>query len=116
MIEGIVLSMLTTYYFQNTYKEGYWKVAMVFYRNLKRRGWSRDKLKPMFVSAHDKLTHPKLTNNESTEEEISNKEQVIIHLEYHPNDVPKQKLREIWDGCCMDLLSKPTNKGGVGIK
>ena len=89
---------------------------MAFYRNLKRRGWRRVKLEPMFVSAHDKLARPKTTNNESTEEEKSNKEQVILHLEYHPNDVPKRKLREIWDECCMDLLSKPTSKGGVGIK
>ena len=116
MMKGIVLSMLTTYYFQNTYKEDYWEVAMTFYRNLKRRGWSRDRLEPMFVSAHDKLTRPKLAIIESTEEEVSNKEQVILHLEYHPNDVPRQKLREIWDECCMDLLAKPTNKGGLGLK
>ena len=37
-------------------------------------------------------------------------------MKYHPNDVPKLNLREIWDECCMDLLSKPTNKGGLGIK
>ena len=92
-------------------------MAIVFYKNLKRRGWSRDKLEPMFVSAHNKLTCPKLPNNESTEKEmISNKERVILHLEYHPNDVAKQKLREIWDDCCMDLLSKPTSKSGLGIK
>ena len=90
---------------------------MAFYNNLKCRGWSRDKLEPMFVSAHNKLTCPKPTNNESTEKEmLSNKEQIILHLEYHPNDVPERKLREIWDDCCMDLLSKPTSKSGLGIK
>ena len=41
MMKGIVLSMLTTYYFKNTYNEDYWKVAMAFYKNLKHRGWSR---------------------------------------------------------------------------
>ena len=116
MMKGIVLNMLTTYYFQNTYKEDYWEAAMTFYRNLKRRGWSRDKLEPVFVSTHDKLTRPKSTNNKSIEEEISNEEQVILHLEYHPNDTPKREFRETWDESCMDLLSRPTNKGGLGIK
>ena len=77
MMKDNVLSMLTTYYFQNTFKEDYWKAALTFYKNLKRRGWSRDKLEPMFISAHDKLIRPKLANNKSTEEEISNKEQII---------------------------------------
>ena len=116
MMKGIVLSMLTTYYFQNTYKEDYWKVAIAFYKNLKQRGWSRDELEPMFVSAHDKLTCPKPTENISIEEEISSKEQIILHLEYHPSDFPKRKLREIWDECCMGLLSKKANEGGLGIK
>ena len=111
MMKGIVPSILTTYYFQTIYKEDYWKVAIAFYRNLKCIGWNKDKLEPMFVSAHDKLARPKLTNNESIEEEISNKEQLILHLEYHPNDIPKRKLRETWNECCRDLLSKPTNKG-----
>ena len=96
------------YYFQNTYKKDNWKATMTFYRHLKRREWIRDK--PV-VSAHDKLTCSKLTNNKSIEEEISNKEQLILHLEYHPNDIPKRKLRETWNECCRDLLSKPTNKG-----
>ena len=112
MMKGSVLSMLTTYYFQNNYKEGYWKEVVTFYKNLKRRGWSRGKLEPIFISVHDKLTRPQLANNESTEEEISTKEQIILHLEYHLNDVCtcfKQKLRELCDECCMDLLSK-TNK------
>ena len=75
MMKGIVLSMLITSYFQNTYKEDYWKVAVAFYKNLKCRGWSRDKLDPVFISAHNKLTCPKPTNNESKEKIIiSNKE------------------------------------------
>ena len=89
---------------------------MAFYRNPKRRGWSRDTLEPMLVSAHDKLTRPTLTNNESIEEERSNKEQAILQLEYRPNDIPTRKLRETWDECCLELLSKPTNKGGLRIK
>ena len=32
MMKGIVPSMLTTYYFQNTHKEDYWKVEMTFYK------------------------------------------------------------------------------------
>ena len=68
---------------------------LITLKNLKRRRYSRNKLEPMFVSAHNKFTCPKPTNNESTEKEmISNKEQIILHLENHPNDVPKQKLRE----------------------
>ena len=66
-------------------------------------------MEPMFINAHDKLTRPKYANNESTKEKIGNKEEIILHLEYHPNDVPKQKLREIWDDCCMNILSKSTN-------
>ena len=75
-------------------------------------------MEPIFISARDKFTCPQLANNESTEEEISNKEQIILHLEYHLNDVPV--LRKSLENYVMNVAwiccQKPTNKGGLGIK
>ena len=88
---------------------------MEFYKRLKLRGWSRKQLEPMFITAHKKLISP-IREEVSEKEDFTNREQIILHLEYHPNDFPRRKLREIWSDTCEDLLSKSTGDGGLGIK
>ena len=56
---------------------------MEFYKNLKPKGWSREQLKPMFVAAHEKLISAN-TIEQSVKKNITSKEQMILHLEYHP--------------------------------
>ena len=36
-------------------------------------------------------------------------------MEYHPNEVPRKKIRELWQKHCGEKLSKTIAEGGLGI-
>ena len=46
-----------------------------------------------------------------TEEPTTNKERVFLHFEYHKNDIPKNKVRAIYESTCNEILSSK-----LGIK
>ena len=41
---------------------------------------------------------------------------MILHIEYHPNEIPRKKIRELWNKNCGELLSKTVAEGGLGIE
>ena len=43
-------------------------------------------------------------------------EQIVLHLEYHPNDIPRKRVRQLFAETCEPLLSRDINNGGLGIK
>ena len=114
MIKGVIYSMLRRYHRQNTKEEDYWKVSMKYYNHLKDRGWTRQQLEPIFISAHDKIINPDKTNTKKANE-MSNREIAILHMEYNKFDIPRWEIREIWNETCS-LLEQDVSDGGLGIK
>ena len=43
-------------------------------------------------------------------------EQILLHLEYHPDDIPREKVRQLFSEMCKPLFSRDTDDGGLGIK
>ena len=117
MIKGVVHGLLRRYYRQNTYREDYWKMAMLLYKRLKARGWDRATLGPIFIAAHEKICSQPLQNHISqSNETLSNREQIIIHMEYHPDDIPRRKVQQLFSQHCGDLFTSSIDDGGLGIK
>ena len=114
MMKGVVHSMLRRYHRQNTKEEDYWKVSMRLYNHLKDRGWTRQQLEPMFVTAHNKIIDPDQTNTKQTNE-ISNREIAILHMEYNKFDIPRWEIRAICNET-YSLLEQDVSDGGLGIK
>ena len=56
IIKAMIHGLLRKYYYQNTNREDYWKIAMQLYKRLKARNWDQATLKPIFVAAHEKIT------------------------------------------------------------
>ncbi len=59
MIKGVVFGLLRNYYKQNTYREDYFTMAMLLYKRLKARGWNRETLEPIFITAHERISNSK---------------------------------------------------------
>ena len=55
MIKGMIYGMLQRFYKQNSNREDYWTIAMLFYNRLKNRGWTREIIEPIFIEAHSKI-------------------------------------------------------------
>jgi hypothetical protein len=118
MIKGMIYGMLRTYYRQNSRREDYWKNAMQFYKLLKNRGWLRATIESIFVSAHEKIIsqprsnkkHQQTTNHQDEDEEL-----LILHLEYHPNDIPRKQLRQIYNEHLGHIVERSKFDGGLSI-
>jgi len=116
MIKGIISSMLNRYYYQNTYVEDYWTVSMQFYNHLKDRGWDGAIIEPHFVVAHERIrSHPRKKREQVDEKYPSNKDIAILHMEYHPDDIPRKRVRDLWNENCA-LLERSVDEGGLGIE
>ena len=116
MIKGMIHSMVRTYFYQNTHRNDYWEVSMKFYRYMRERGWDRETLERMFGEAHEKVRKKPEQYVTTQEDEISNKHKLFIHLEYHPNDIPRKFIRNSWNKNCDGLLSQKASNGGINLK
>ena len=59
-------------------------------------------MKEYILSADIKLRSNKNPTSVTSQpqEPASNKERLFIHLEYHPNDIPRKRIREIYNQHC----------------
>ena len=105
MIKGVIHGRLRAYKEQNTYYADYLKFARLLYKRLIARGWSPSYLKPIFLKAHAKLkaiaTQP--TSEPSTPPTVNTSaklRKLFLHLQYHPEDVPRRVIRGLYDTYC----------------
>ena len=42
--------------------------------------------------------------------------QIILHLEYHENDIPRRKVRTIFMETLGHLLERKVSEGGIGME
>ena len=105
MIKGVIHGMILQYWKQNSQKEDFWHICMLFYKRLRARGWDRATIEPIFITAYNKISHqpeePPTLKKQRTESP-SFRDLMIIHLEYHPDDIPRKKIREIYSQHCAE--------------
>ena len=86
---------------------------MLLYRRLKVRGHAAHILRPMFLEAYRKLTSnahqhthtptrdaPAALTNPGPSTQDSNQRQLYLHLEYHPNNIPRRTVRQLYKKHC----------------
>ena len=116
VIRGMIHGMLRRYYNQNSNIDDFWNIAMLFYKRLKERAWDRATLEPIFISAYKKIcSQPKKKPNTQSEE-LSRREQLIVHLEYHRFGIPRKLVRKLYYEHCGELFAKSAQDGGLEIK
>ena len=91
-------------------------MAILFYKRLKNKAWPRATLEPIFIAAHEKIsTQPRL-HEKKEREELNPKKLVILHLEYHENDIPRKLMRKHYDETLGEVLTRDINDGGLAIE
>ena len=109
MMKGIIFSLMRNYHRQNTKYADYKSMATKLFIRHVNRGWDRTTMKHWIISADIKIQQETLQQTQpthvTTEEPLTNKERVFLHFEYHKNDIPKNKVRAIYETTCKDLLS-----------
>lgn len=113
MIQGIIYGLLKNYYIQNTKKEDYHNITIKLYHRLVARGWNAADIKSHILAADTRIKNsnpPILPLQppiiETTDEADDTKDTIFIHWEYHPNDIPRRRVRAIYNNTCGELLKE----------
>ena len=109
MVKGIVYGLIRQYKLQNTLPSDYINQLKLLFQRLVARGWDKRLIKSYILEADSKLSNPTPSNN-NADETLTNKEQLFLHWNFHPNDIPRRKLRGIYDETCKNLFEE------IGIK
>ena len=111
VLKSLVFGNLQRYRIQNTYRADFISAGAAFYGHLLKRGWSRDALDPIFrqaAVAMDKKFNKQLTAEEPLWDATpkSSTHSLFIHWEYHPRDIGRQTIRQIFNETLAPVLSE----------
>lgn len=108
MMPGIIYSLMKKYKRQNTYEHDYNDMAVKLFKRHVARGWDRATMKRYILDADERLRRPKppTTNLAPSVPSTDNKDRLFLHMEYHPNDIPRRHVRAIYDDICKDTFEK----------
>ena len=114
MIKGVIFSLLKNFKHQNTEKTDYIKMVTLLFRRLIARGWNSHYLLPIFIEA-DNHTVP--TTPPPPKRQTLPRDTIILHMEYHPHDIPRKIVRKIFEKNCSALSNYRCDSGEeLGIK
>jgi hypothetical protein len=96
VIKGMVFGLIRRFHAQNTHRSDYLHMVRLLYRRLIQRGWHRDQLRPLILDICSKLDR---RNDPPTPplRTAATQNQLFIHLTYHPDDLPRQHIRALYD-------------------
>eukprot|EP00804_Cyclotella_cryptica_P005183 CCRYP_014250-RB/>CCRYP_014250-RB protein AED:0.28 eAED:0.14 QI:0/-1/0/1/-1/0/1/0/330 len=109
MIDGIIYSLLRTYYHQNSHHSDFLHFAKLLFQRHVSQGWDPKALQKIFAKAWDKLK-ARNENPAQPSDSTSNEELLFFHMQFHPNDISQRDIRKIYGETCEE-----TFKTEIGI-
>jgi hypothetical protein len=108
MQRGIIYSLMKSYYHQNTLRSDYESTVITLYKHLLARGWSQSTLKKYILEINSKLhTVPSSTGplqGDTPTDKPSTKDRLFFHIPYHPNDIPRCCIQQLYQQHCHDAF------------
>ena len=102
VLKSLIFGTLQRYWMQNTKRSDFISAGNAFYGHLLNRGWSSQKLIPIFLEAGAALDNK--SNAQGTQEEqlwetpiASSSNNLFIHWNYHPRDIGRKAIRQIYE-------------------
>ena len=107
MINGIIFSLLRTYYHQNSEYSDFVHFANLLYKRHVMQGWDQTVIKKVFNKAFIKLmTKPSTAPTTHAPHPINLRDHLFFHMEYHPMDIPRMTIQKIYREECEKVLQK----------
>lgn len=115
-IKGTIFGLVRRYHAQNTYRQDYINYVRLLYRRLKQRGWDKAYIRPLIIEACNvaERTSQAPTTPATLSQANDEENRLFIHLVFHPDDIPRKRIQELYQIHCGDLLrdeleiSRPT--------
>jgi hypothetical protein len=105
-LRGMTYSLMRTYFKQNTLEQDYISTVILMFHHLLARGWDRYTLKDTILAADVKLQQlDQQVNPQENQAIIVPRESLFFHLPYHPHDIPRRRLRQLYNFHCQEAFS-----------
>lgn len=108
MQRGIIYSLMRSYFYQNTLRSDYESTVITLYKHLLARGWNKDILKKYILESNSKLhsVPPSTgqTQTNDTTDKPTTKDRLFFHIPYHPNDIPRRRIQQLYQLHCHDAF------------
>ena len=104
-MKGIIYGLMRNYKLQNTREDDYHQMAIKLLDRHVARGWNHATIKEYILSADSRLQSGTPSKSSETKS-LTTKERLFLHLEYHPNDIPRAAIRDIYDRHCQQLFEE----------
>lgn len=114
-IKGTVFGLTRRYYAQNTFRRDYINFIKLLYHRLIRRGWDRSKMRQMILDACSTVERTNKTPaapdilDRTLRAEDDGKNRLFLHFTYHPEDIPRKRIQELFEQHCGELLRHEIN-------
>ena len=109
MMKGVITSLIKRFKFQNSERKDYVEIVQLLYRRLAARGWDTEYLKKTILSAVNQAnSHQAIP---ARKRETNSNNTAILHIQYHPNDIPRRTIRDIFEKNCKILENYKTDSG-----
>ena len=116
-IKGTIFGLIRRYHAQNTYRHDFILFVSLLYRRLIARGWEREAMKKLILEACRYVQRKANTNTAVTQQtpealrDDPDENRLFIHIKYHPDDVPRQRVQQLYQQHCGELFERE-----IGIK
>ena len=86
-------------------------MATLLYKRHVARGWDQNTMRGYILDADRKIRDRECTPRVDPHPAslpvtpTDNKDEIYIHVEYHPNDISRREIRSIYDSNCHELFS-----------
>jgi hypothetical protein len=108
LLQGLIFGRMRAYWYQNTEKKNFVRMAKLLSQRLIARGYSKKLLTPLFIEAAKRLSRldstDKRTSVIATATDASEEKPIFFHLPYHPRGVQRTTIRKTFDTTLKKLL------------
>ena len=105
LIKSLIFGILSTYHFQNTRHSDFLLMVGHFFNRLTNRGHNKENLRELFLEAMQVIEdrcNPVIDTKKITDasELALNDNRIFFHLPYHPRDISRKTIRDIYEATC----------------
>ena len=109
-IKGTIYGLINRYHAQNTYRKDYLYFVTMLYKHLLDRGWEREHIRKLMIEAITEVEsrgNKGQKSSDSAEDKTSDR--LFLHLQYHPDDIPRREVQELYQEHCGELFQRLLN-------
>ncbi len=101
----MVYSLMHTCFYQNTHAADYRAAVLWLFHHLIARSWDKGELKKSILAADAKLQIRNQAGDPVPTAELYTHDNVFLYLPYHPFDIPKRRIHQLYDLHCQEAFS-----------